>query len=219
MSAEGAPNVARVGTGIPGLDRMLGGGLVAGRPYLITGGSGSGKTLLGLTFLLEGLRQGEEVAPRRRRRASDRDRGERSIVRLGPFLGEDARRQPGDEGVPTDGGRPGDTDDDRPADDEGHLGGHAADGVRGGHLDPIDPSQAPAADGWHAVPPGGGRLDDLDPPVRRAGVQRRPAGTDGDPIAAAIPGRARRHDAHHGHPRGPWRSSRPRRYSPAARSS
>ncbi len=61
MSAEGAPNVARVGTGIPGLDRMLGGGLVAGRPYLITGGSGSGKTLLGLTFLLEGLRQGEEV--------------------------------------------------------------------------------------------------------------------------------------------------------------
>jgi len=40
---------------------MLGGGLVAGRPYLITGGSGSGKTLLGLTFLLEGLRQGEEV--------------------------------------------------------------------------------------------------------------------------------------------------------------
>jgi circadian clock protein KaiC len=51
----------RVATGIPGLDRMLGGGLRKGRPYLVTGGSGSGKSLLGLTFLLEGLRLGEEV--------------------------------------------------------------------------------------------------------------------------------------------------------------
>jgi len=51
----------RVGTGIPGLDRMLGGGLPRGRPYLISGGSGSGKTLLALSFLLEGLRNGEEV--------------------------------------------------------------------------------------------------------------------------------------------------------------
>ena len=51
----------RVPTGIPGLDRMLGGGLRPGRPYLVTGGTGSGKTLLGLTFLLEGVRRGEEV--------------------------------------------------------------------------------------------------------------------------------------------------------------
>jgi len=51
----------RVPTGIPGLDRMLGGGLIAGRPYLVTGGTGSGKTLLGITFLLEGIRRGEEV--------------------------------------------------------------------------------------------------------------------------------------------------------------
>jgi len=51
----------RVPTGIPGLDRMLGGGLIAGRPYLVTGGTGSGKSLLGLTFLLEGVRLGEEV--------------------------------------------------------------------------------------------------------------------------------------------------------------
>jgi len=51
----------RVPTGVPGLDRMLGGGLMAGRPYLVTGGSGSGKTLLGITFLLEGVRRGEEV--------------------------------------------------------------------------------------------------------------------------------------------------------------
>ena len=51
----------RVPTGIPGLDRMLGGGLIEGRPYLVTGGTGSGKTLLALTFLLEGLRRHEEV--------------------------------------------------------------------------------------------------------------------------------------------------------------
>ncbi|MGA8275922.1 MAG: ATPase domain-containing protein [Thermoplasmata archaeon] len=51
----------RVATGVSGLDRMLGGGLRKGRPYLVTGGSGSGKSLLGLTFLLEGLRLEEEV--------------------------------------------------------------------------------------------------------------------------------------------------------------
>jgi KaiC/GvpD/RAD55 family RecA-like ATPase len=51
----------RVPTGVPGLDRMLGGGLIAGRPYLVTGATGSGKSLLSLTFLLEGLRRNEEV--------------------------------------------------------------------------------------------------------------------------------------------------------------
>lgn len=59
MSAP--PPEIRVSTGIAGLDRMLGGGLVGGRPYLLTGGTGSGKTLIGLRFLLEGLRQGEPV--------------------------------------------------------------------------------------------------------------------------------------------------------------
>jgi KaiC/GvpD/RAD55 family RecA-like ATPase len=53
--------VDRVATGIPGLDRMLGGGLVQGRPYLMTGGTGSGKSLVALTFLLEGIRRGEDV--------------------------------------------------------------------------------------------------------------------------------------------------------------
>jgi KaiC/GvpD/RAD55 family RecA-like ATPase len=51
----------RVTTGMPGLDRMLGGGLFPGRPYLVTGGTGSGKTILGLSFLVEGLRRGEDV--------------------------------------------------------------------------------------------------------------------------------------------------------------
>lgn len=57
----GPSSESRVSTGIDGVDRMLGGGLISGRPYLVTGGSGSGKTLFGLTFLLEGLRRGEEV--------------------------------------------------------------------------------------------------------------------------------------------------------------
>ena len=56
MVAEG-----RVSTGIQGLDRMLGGGLIPGRPYLVTGSTGSGKTLLGLSFLLAGLHAGENV--------------------------------------------------------------------------------------------------------------------------------------------------------------
>jgi len=61
MSAGELASENRVSTGIPGLDRMLGGGLVAGRPYLVTGGTGSGKSLLALMFLLDGLRRGEEV--------------------------------------------------------------------------------------------------------------------------------------------------------------
>ncbi|MGA7922984.1 MAG: ATPase domain-containing protein, partial [Thermoplasmata archaeon] len=51
----------RVSTGISGLDRMLGGGLHPGRPYLVTGGTGSGKTLLSMSFLREGLLAGENV--------------------------------------------------------------------------------------------------------------------------------------------------------------
>ncbi len=61
MSAPLVERPLRVSTGIEGLDRMLGGGLLAGRPYLVTGGAGSGKTLLSLNFLLEGLRRGEKV--------------------------------------------------------------------------------------------------------------------------------------------------------------
>jgi circadian clock protein KaiC len=47
-------------TGIDGLDTVLDGGLPAGRPTLICGGAGCGKTLFGLTFLAEGIcRYGE----------------------------------------------------------------------------------------------------------------------------------------------------------------
>jgi circadian clock protein KaiC len=41
-------------TGIPGLDAITQGGLPQGRPTLVAGGPGSGKTLLGVSFLVNG---------------------------------------------------------------------------------------------------------------------------------------------------------------------
>ena len=52
-------DVARVSSGIPGLDDVLFGGFLAGRIYLVRGGPGVGKTALGLHFLAEGVRRGE----------------------------------------------------------------------------------------------------------------------------------------------------------------
>jgi len=50
----------RVPTGIAGLDKMLGGGLVRGRSTFMLGPTGSGKTTLALQFVLEGVRRGEK---------------------------------------------------------------------------------------------------------------------------------------------------------------
>lgn len=49
----------RVRTGIDGLDKMLNGGLIPHRPYIISGPPGSGKTTLCMQFLLAGLQEGE----------------------------------------------------------------------------------------------------------------------------------------------------------------
>ena len=49
----------RVATGVAGLDEMLGGGLPRASATVVQGGTGTGKTLLGLQFLLEGARNGE----------------------------------------------------------------------------------------------------------------------------------------------------------------
>src|ERR1041385_2756019 len=48
------PELAKAATGIRGLDEITRGGLPRGRPTLICGGPGSGKTLLALTFLANG---------------------------------------------------------------------------------------------------------------------------------------------------------------------
>jgi circadian clock protein KaiC len=50
-----------VGTGIPGLDDILHGGLSPNTVYLVEGTAGAGKTTLGLHFLSEGVRLGEPV--------------------------------------------------------------------------------------------------------------------------------------------------------------
>lgn len=56
---RGVFELVRVSTGIPGLDEMMEGGFIRGTSILVSGGGGTGKTLLGLNFIVEGLRQGE----------------------------------------------------------------------------------------------------------------------------------------------------------------
>ena len=51
--------LAKIRTGVLGLDKMLHGGLVPGRPYIVSGPPGSGKTILSIQFLREGLEGGE----------------------------------------------------------------------------------------------------------------------------------------------------------------
>ena len=48
------PALQKAPTGIAGLDEITHGGLPAGRPTLVCGGPGSGKTLLGISFLVNG---------------------------------------------------------------------------------------------------------------------------------------------------------------------
>ncbi|WP_096460835.1 ATPase domain-containing protein [Sulfurifustis variabilis] len=54
------PGLPLAATGIPGLDAASGGGFPRCRMYLLRGGSGTGKTTLGLQFLLAGREAGEE---------------------------------------------------------------------------------------------------------------------------------------------------------------
>jgi circadian clock protein KaiC len=49
----------RLSCGIPKLDELMGGGIPEGDSLLVAGSSGSGKSLLGTQFIVEGLRQGE----------------------------------------------------------------------------------------------------------------------------------------------------------------
>src|SRR5665648_540866 len=47
----------RVPTGIPGFDELCEGGLIRDRTYLVSGTSGTGKTIFALQFLLNGIKQ------------------------------------------------------------------------------------------------------------------------------------------------------------------
>src|SRR5437016_8279475 len=53
-------SVPKSPTGIRGLDEITGGGLPRGRPTLICGGPGCGKTMLAVEFLVRGAQQFQE---------------------------------------------------------------------------------------------------------------------------------------------------------------
>jgi circadian clock protein KaiC len=57
--AQSAPTLPKAPTGIQGFDEVTGGGLPRGRPSLVCGGPGCGKTLFALQFLIRGAEQGE----------------------------------------------------------------------------------------------------------------------------------------------------------------
>jgi circadian clock protein KaiC len=53
------PSDRRLSIGIPELDKMMGGGIPEGDSVLVTGASGTGKSVLATQFIAEGIRQGE----------------------------------------------------------------------------------------------------------------------------------------------------------------
>ena len=59
-SQPSSKTLPKAATGIQGLDEITGGGLPRGRPTLISGGAGAGKTLFGLEFLVRGATQYSE---------------------------------------------------------------------------------------------------------------------------------------------------------------
>jgi len=57
LKSAPAKGLAKAPTGIAGLDEITGGGLPKGRPTLVCGTAGSGKTILALEFLIRGASQ------------------------------------------------------------------------------------------------------------------------------------------------------------------
>ncbi|MGE5083503.1 MAG: ATPase domain-containing protein, partial [Acidobacteriota bacterium] len=53
--------IAKCRTGITGLDQIMEGGLPKGRPTLLCGGAGCGKTILAMEFLVRGAREFNEA--------------------------------------------------------------------------------------------------------------------------------------------------------------
>lgn len=59
VQVSSSREVERVATGVEGLDKILGGGWPANSTTVAVGGTGTGKTILALKFLVEGARRGE----------------------------------------------------------------------------------------------------------------------------------------------------------------
>ena len=57
-AGQAADVTGRIDSGIPGLDALMNGGISSGEATVILGPSGAGKTIFGLRFITEGLRQG-----------------------------------------------------------------------------------------------------------------------------------------------------------------
>lgn len=51
----------RISTGMPGLDKLISNGFITKSINLVEGGSGSGKTIFAMQYLIEGLKKGESV--------------------------------------------------------------------------------------------------------------------------------------------------------------
>jgi circadian clock protein KaiC len=60
MKSNSFTGIEKCPTGIAGLDEITEGGLPRGRPILVCGGAGSGKTLLSMEFLIRGITQFNE---------------------------------------------------------------------------------------------------------------------------------------------------------------
>src|SRR5215203_3294877 len=60
MKKKESPTLRKSPTGIDGLDEITGGGLPTGRPTLVSGGAGCGKTMLATEFIVRGATQFDE---------------------------------------------------------------------------------------------------------------------------------------------------------------
>src|ERR1700722_635522 len=90
-----ASRTLRLGTGVPRLDEMLGGGLPSGYSLLVAGPSGSGKSVLAAAFLAAGARRGETgvIAAFEQRPSQSRDRTLAELIE-GGLVGVVDRRAP-----------------------------------------------------------------------------------------------------------------------------
>lgn len=62
MLTDKPENIMRkIPSGIPGLDKMLQGGFIEGRPYLVIGGPGAGKSIFTMQFLMVAISRGENA--------------------------------------------------------------------------------------------------------------------------------------------------------------